>query len=90
MSARLRPLPRPGPGQLLLRVRACGVCRTDLYLVDGEDFMALAERVPIATEVSAMPFDQAQHALDRLRSGNVVGAIALVTGASALSETRHP
>ncbi|MGB5132581.1 MAG: zinc-dependent alcohol dehydrogenase family protein [Steroidobacteraceae bacterium] len=30
------PIPAPGPGQLLLRVRACGVCRTDLHLVDGE------------------------------------------------------
>ena len=30
------PLPTPGPGQLLLRVRACGVCRTDLHLADGE------------------------------------------------------
>ncbi|HSR24619.1 MAG TPA: zinc-dependent alcohol dehydrogenase family protein [Candidatus Eisenbacteria bacterium] len=28
--------PRPGPGQLLVRVRACGVCRTDLHVVDGE------------------------------------------------------
>jgi alcohol dehydrogenase, propanol-preferring len=28
--------PRPGPGQLLLRVRACAVCRTDLHLLDGE------------------------------------------------------
>jgi propanol-preferring alcohol dehydrogenase len=28
--------PEPGEGQLLLRVRACGVCRTDLHLVDGE------------------------------------------------------
>jgi alcohol dehydrogenase, propanol-preferring len=28
--------PRPGPGQVLLRVRACGVCRTDLHVVDGE------------------------------------------------------
>ncbi|WP_349261266.1 zinc-dependent alcohol dehydrogenase family protein [Povalibacter sp.] len=26
----------PGPGQVLLKVRACGVCRTDLHLVDGE------------------------------------------------------
>jgi alcohol dehydrogenase, propanol-preferring len=26
----------PGPGQVLLRVRACGVCRTDLHIVDGE------------------------------------------------------
>ena len=30
------PIPRPGPGQLLLRVHACGVCRTDLHLLDGE------------------------------------------------------
>ncbi len=30
------PIPRPGPGQVLLRVRACGVCRTDLHVIDGE------------------------------------------------------
>jgi propanol-preferring alcohol dehydrogenase len=30
------PLPQPGTGQVLLRVRACGVCRTDLHVVDGE------------------------------------------------------
>ncbi|MGA9980068.1 MAG: zinc-dependent alcohol dehydrogenase family protein [Candidatus Sulfotelmatobacter sp.] len=28
--------PRRGPGQVLLRVRACGVCRTDLHIVEGE------------------------------------------------------
>jgi propanol-preferring alcohol dehydrogenase len=28
--------PKPGPGQLLIRVRACAVCRTDLHVVDGE------------------------------------------------------
>src|SRR5436309_6769831 len=28
--------PRPGPGQVLLRVSACAVCRTDLHVVDGE------------------------------------------------------
>jgi alcohol dehydrogenase, propanol-preferring len=28
--------PEPGPGQVLLRVRACGVCRTDLHIVDAE------------------------------------------------------
>ena len=28
--------PRPGPGQVLLRVLACGVCRTDLHVADGE------------------------------------------------------
>jgi len=31
-----RPVPRAGPGQLLLKVQACGVCRTDLHLLDGE------------------------------------------------------
>jgi propanol-preferring alcohol dehydrogenase len=30
------PDPKPGPGQLLLRVAACGVCRTDLHVADGE------------------------------------------------------
>jgi propanol-preferring alcohol dehydrogenase len=31
-----RPVPVPGPGQVLLKVGACGVCRTDLHLIDGE------------------------------------------------------
>jgi propanol-preferring alcohol dehydrogenase len=30
------PVPSPGPGELLLRVHACGICRTDLHLLDGE------------------------------------------------------
>src|SRR5476651_373907 len=30
------PEPTPGPNQLLVRVHACGVCRTDLHLLDGE------------------------------------------------------
>ena len=28
--------PRPGPGQVLLAVRACAVCRTDLHVIDGD------------------------------------------------------
>ena len=30
------PRPKPEPGEVLIRVRACGVCRTDLHVVDGE------------------------------------------------------
>jgi len=30
------PEPAPGPGQVLIAVRACGVCRTDLHIVDGD------------------------------------------------------
>jgi propanol-preferring alcohol dehydrogenase len=38
-------LPEPGPGQVLLRVHACGVCRTDLHLLDGEVAVAAPPRV---------------------------------------------
>ncbi|MEN1974397.1 zinc-binding alcohol dehydrogenase family protein [Cellulomonas olei] len=31
-----RPVPAPGPGELLVRVEACGVCRTDLHVLDGD------------------------------------------------------
>lgn len=31
-----RDVPEPGPNQVLLRVRACAVCRTDLHVIDGE------------------------------------------------------
>jgi propanol-preferring alcohol dehydrogenase len=31
-----RPEPTPGPGEIRLRVEACGVCRTDLHVVDGD------------------------------------------------------
>jgi propanol-preferring alcohol dehydrogenase len=30
------PVPEPGPNQVLIRVRACGICRTDLHILDGE------------------------------------------------------
>ena len=37
-------VPKPDAGQVLLRVRACGVCRTDLHIVEGE-LKPLRERV---------------------------------------------
>src|SRR5262245_53065201 len=36
LVAEEREVPEPGAGQLLLKVKACGVCRTDLHVVDGE------------------------------------------------------
>jgi alcohol dehydrogenase, propanol-preferring len=33
---RERPLPSPGPGEILIEIEACGVCRTDLHVVDGD------------------------------------------------------
>ena len=36
LAAAELPMPRPGPQQVLIAVRACAVCRTDLHVVDGE------------------------------------------------------
>jgi len=36
LVAREAPVPEPGPGELLLRVLACGVCRTDLHVTEGD------------------------------------------------------
>lgn len=36
LSSRELDPPEPGPGQVLIKIHACGVCRTDLHLVDGE------------------------------------------------------
>lgn len=38
-----RPVPPPGPGELLIEVAACGVCRTDLHVIDGD----IAAHVPV-------------------------------------------
>jgi len=32
------PTPEPGPGQVLIKVTACGICRTDLHVIDGDLF----------------------------------------------------
>ena len=55
-----RPIPVPGPDQILVRVRACGVCRTDLHVVDGELAAPKLPLVPgheIVGEVAALGRD---------------------------------
>ena len=44
---------------------------------DGEEFLALAPRVPVRTEVEAFPLESANEALDRLRAGRIRGAAVL-------------
>jgi propanol-preferring alcohol dehydrogenase len=44
---------------------------------DGEDFLALAARVPVRTEVEAFALEDANEALERLRSGGIRGAAVL-------------
>ena len=44
---------------------------------DGEELMAIAPEVPVETEVTLFPLEQANEALNRLRSGNIEGAAVL-------------
>ncbi len=44
---------------------------------DGEEFLALAPRIPISTEVNPFPLAQANEALDALRAGRITGAVVL-------------
>ena len=50
----------------------------NLTRADGEEFLSVAPQVPVRTEVEALPLAQANEALDRLRAGNVRGALVLV------------
>jgi alcohol dehydrogenase, propanol-preferring len=50
---------------------------------DGEQFMALAPRVPVHTEVEVFPLDEANEALARLRAGDIRGAAVLRVSANA-------
>ena len=47
---------------------------------DAEDFLALAPRVPVRTEVHTFPLEQANEALARLREGRLRGAAVLLSG----------
>jgi propanol-preferring alcohol dehydrogenase len=44
---------------------------------DGEEFLALAPHVPVRTKVEAFPLEQANEALEALRSGRIRGAAVL-------------
>jgi alcohol dehydrogenase, propanol-preferring len=50
----------------------------NLTRADGEEFLALAPRVPVRTEVETFPLTEANEALDRLRSGRIRGSAVLL------------
>ena len=45
---------------------------------DGKEFLALAPKIPVRTEVQTFPLEEANEALGRLRSGRIQGAAVLV------------
>ncbi|HZR70090.1 MAG TPA: zinc-dependent alcohol dehydrogenase family protein [Burkholderiales bacterium] len=61
----------PGAGQILVRVRACGVCRTDLHIVDGE-LPALPHPVVPGHEIVGV-VEAAGAGVERFRAGDRVG-----------------
>jgi propanol-preferring alcohol dehydrogenase len=50
----------------------------NLTRADGEAFFALAPKIPVRTEVTPFPLDQANQALKQLREGHITGAAVLV------------
>ncbi len=52
----------------------------NLTRADGEEFLALAPRVPVRTAPQLFPLSEANTALARLRGGEILGAAVLVPG----------
>ena len=50
---------------------------------DAEEFLALAPRVPVRTEVEPFPLEEANEALARLRGGMIRGAAVITIGDAA-------
>ena len=77
------PVPQPGPGEVLLRVRACGVCRTDLHILEGELPPHRSPVVPghqIVGEVVAFGEGVAASGAPGLAPGGEAGAFPLTPG----------
>jgi alcohol dehydrogenase, propanol-preferring len=73
------------PYEILWEERSiCSVA--NLTRSDGEEFMTLAPKVPVRTEVHTFPLEEANEALDHLRSGRIQGAAVLVTEATKTSD----
>jgi propanol-preferring alcohol dehydrogenase len=51
---------------------------------DGEEFMALAPKVPVRSQVETFPLEEANEALNRLRAGKIRGAAVLITDAASV------
>ncbi len=84
-----RDTPRPGPREIVIRVRACGVCRTDLHVVDGELTHPKLPLIPgheIVGTVVAAGVDASEY-----RTGDRVGVpwLAGTCGECAYCRTGH-
>ena len=65
------PIPRPLPQQVLIKVQACGVCRTDLHIVDGE--LTSAKFPLILGHQIVGRVEEVGHQVQKFSSGDLVG-----------------
>jgi NADPH:quinone reductase-like Zn-dependent oxidoreductase len=81
------PEPKPGPGQVLIHVNVCGVCRTDLHVVDGELTEPKLPIVPghqiVGVAVSA------GERVERFSPGDRVDSVATVNRVARTSVTKR-
>ncbi len=66
-----RPIPEPGVGQVLIRIRACAVCRTDLHVVDGDLTEPKLPLIPGHEIVGTV--EKSGEGVDRFKTGDRVG-----------------
>lgn len=66
------PRPLPGPGEVRLAVRACGICRTDLHIIEGDLPLARSPVIPGHQVVGIV--DAIGEGVERVRPGDRVGA----------------
>ena len=71
MAAVELPVPEPGPGEARLRVLACGVCHTDLHIVEGDLPLRLSPVVPGHQMVGEV--DAVGQGVSRFRPGDRAG-----------------
>jgi len=73
------------PYEILWEERSlCSIA--NLTRQDGKEFIALAPKIPVRTEVQAFALEEANEALARLRSGKIQGAAVLITDSTKIRE----
>ena len=65
------PVPSPAPQQVLIKIIACGVCRTDLHIADGE---LMHPKLPLIVghEIVGIVVQKGSY-VSRLKEGDIVG-----------------
>jgi alcohol dehydrogenase/propanol-preferring alcohol dehydrogenase len=72
MTPEDRPLPEPGPGQVRIRVHACGICHSDQFVIDAIWPDLALPRVPGHEVVGVV--DAVGEGVRRIQNGDRVGA----------------